>query len=111
MSARRTLHDEGLHFADERRGVGDCLVNENDVLKFGLTKEKMSDAVRARFTFQEHRFPAQEEGGDGFRTQPCPRCKLRAGAIGERGGISLHRVVTVRSVFANTKRSTMRAII
>jgi hypothetical protein len=32
--------------------VGDCLVNENDVLKFGLTKEKVSDAVRARFTFQ-----------------------------------------------------------
>lgn len=74
--------------------VGGCLVNENDMLEFGLTKEKVSDAVGARFTSKEHRFPAQEEGGDGFRTQPRPRFKLRAGAIGERGGISLHRGVT-----------------
>jgi hypothetical protein len=74
--------------------VGDCLVNENDVIKFRFTKEKVSDAVGARFTFKEHRSPEQKEGGDGFRTQPCPGSKLGAGAVGERGGISLHRAGT-----------------
>jgi hypothetical protein len=74
--------------------IGDCLVNENDMLKFGFTKEKMSDAVRARFISKEHCFPLKEEGGDDFRTHLCPRSKLRAGGIGERGGIPLHRAVT-----------------